>query len=483
MSLSYIDYIMTLLLITALFRLRRRRLISVPAVILLGLAAISCPRAAVFAEAPGVADGARAGAYGDAAFRADTDTGPDVASQGEDGGADEGAELGSEPGFGEALPLAAEPMEPFFEALARMERTGAGHVRVLHYGDSHTAADLLTAAMRRAFQDRFGDGGRGFVHLGKPWKSYRPKDVKVAESFGDWRAERILVAVDPAALDGRYGLPGVCTIGARRGAFVRVGTAESGEYGREAASFDIFYLIQRGGGSFDVRVDGRVAGRVRTDGPGPHSGFYRVEAKPGLHAIEVRLRGDGEVRLFGVAVEAGRPGVVYDGLGVNGAFFYTPLRWDGALLAEQIERRDPDLIIAMYGSNEVDSRTITRESYRADVRRVMERFREGAPEASCLLVGPPDRRPRDAVAGVERLAWINDVQREVADEIGCGFIDLLGLMGGAGSRAAWERQGLAQPDGVHLTARGYRVVGERLVDEIVGAYEDFREGNPLAGAE
>jgi len=51
----------------------------------------------------------------------------------------------------------------FFEALARLEAGQAeDDVRVTQFGDSHTAADIETAVVRRALQARFGDGGRGF---------------------------------------------------------------------------------------------------------------------------------------------------------------------------------------------------------------------------------------------------------------------------------------------------------------------------------
>ena len=468
---------MTLLVLTALLRAKSGRALRLAAVAVVALAAVSCPRAAHRAESAGSGLGIDA-LHQVEAIAAAEDIWPD-------GGAEaDAATAGDTTGLVHVVPLEIGPMERFFAALARTERDALGLVRVVHYGDSHTAADLMTAAIRRALQDRFGDGGRGFIALGRPWKSYRPKDVEIAASSGgDWRAERVLVAVDPAKLDGRYGLGGVCTMGSRRDAFVRVATASGGDYGDEAASFDVYYMVQRGGGSFEVLVDGRPVGTVATNGAGPRSGFFKAGVEPGPHELEVRLRGDGEVRLFGVAIEGRGPGIVYDNLGVNGAFFYTPLRWDGALLAEQIERRSPDLIVAMYGSNEVDSRTIAEESYRADVRRVMTRFREGAPDASCLLLGPPDRKGRDPRAGAAQLAWIIEAQRDVADEIGCGFIDLQGLMGGPGSQDAWVRQGLARSDGVHLTARGYRVVGERLAEEIVGAYEEYHEGNPLAGTE
>jgi lysophospholipase L1-like esterase len=468
-SLTYINYIMTLLVIAALLRSPRGRSLRLLATALVGLAAVSCPSAPLIADAAGRGD-VRAAPAIEALPIGELDDMPYA-----DSGVAEAAK-GDAPRLGTIVPLAPEPMEPFFEALDAMERAGRGLVRILHYGDSHTAADLLTAELRHALQDRFGDGGRGFVHLGRPWKTYRPKDVELTTSRGDWRAERIMLSVDPSQLDGRYGLGGVCSIASRAGAFVRIETARDGAYGRSAASFDVFYMVQRGGGTFDVLLDGRRVGTVSTAGAGPRSGFFEAQGAPGAHALEVRLRGDEEVRLFGVAVEGGGPGVVYDNLGLNGAFFYTPLRWDAALLAEQIERRDPDLIIAMYGSNEVDSRSITPESYRADVRRVMVRLRDDANEASCLMIGPPDRRPRDPVAGSQRLSWIIGVQRDVAEELGCGFVDLQAMMGGPGSQEEFLRTGLGQRDGVHLTSKGYRILGERLAGEIIGAYETWRGG-------
>ena len=57
-----------------------------------------------------------------------------------------------------------------FESLGKLD-DGHAHddVRILQYGDSHTASDLGVAVFRRALQARFGDGGRGFVSVGKPW--------------------------------------------------------------------------------------------------------------------------------------------------------------------------------------------------------------------------------------------------------------------------------------------------------------------------
>ena len=66
-------------------------------------------------------------------------------------------------------------------------------------------------------------------------------------------------------------------------------------------------------------------------------------------------------------------------------------------------------------------------------------------------------------------------QREVADELGCAFMDLREMMGGAGAHEIWGRQSppLAQPDGVHLTVRGYEVLGAAVAHRLLQSYETW----------
>src|SRR5215471_3610669 len=41
-------------------------------------------------------------------------------------------------------------------------------VRVMHFGDSHVAADILTGEIRRNLQDQIGDGGACYIVPGNP---------------------------------------------------------------------------------------------------------------------------------------------------------------------------------------------------------------------------------------------------------------------------------------------------------------------------
>src|SRR5689334_16647667 len=96
-------------------------------------------------------------------------------------------------------------MQSFYEALTRTEH-GEAITRVLHYGDSHIAADLLTGALRRELQSRFGDAGAGFVLANKPYSYYARPGVTIYTTDG-WRAG----GLSEASLinDGRFGLAGI----------------------------------------------------------------------------------------------------------------------------------------------------------------------------------------------------------------------------------------------------------------------------------
>jgi hypothetical protein len=95
----------------------------------------------------------------------------------------------------------AAALIPFFEQLYRHQRGEvAGPVRILHYGDSHTAADEWTGDLRTRFQEKFGDGGSGFSLAGRPYNSYRRMDVRSGSTRG-WHTDGLV----GRAGDGVYG--------------------------------------------------------------------------------------------------------------------------------------------------------------------------------------------------------------------------------------------------------------------------------------
>ena len=55
---------------------------------------------------------------------------------------------------------------------------------ILQIGDSHTSADFFSGQVRRLLQQRYGDGGVGYLTAGKPHIGVRSSTMKVAISPG-----------------------------------------------------------------------------------------------------------------------------------------------------------------------------------------------------------------------------------------------------------------------------------------------------------
>ncbi len=95
-------------------------------------------------------------------------------------------------------------LDHFYEALLK-----GGTVRILHYGDSPTTGDLITADARAALQKEFGDGGAGFILIARPWAWYNHRGVEMDGDSG-WKIE---IAAIAKVKDGMHGLGGVSFFG------------------------------------------------------------------------------------------------------------------------------------------------------------------------------------------------------------------------------------------------------------------------------
>ncbi len=350
---------------------------------------------------------------------------------------------------------------PFFEQLYRLQQGKAnGPVRILHYGDSHTAADEWTGEMRTLLQEKFGDGGAGYSFAGRPYLGYRREDVRSGSTNG-WHTDGLVGRPG----DGVYGLGGISmsTRAPREAVYEEA----------DASNFELYYYQQPGGGSLQLYDNGVPVDRVSTDGePGP--AYYHLEAMPGMHRLELETLDSAPVRLFGWVAE-NPAGVTYETLGINGAQASIVLDWNEETLKSNIERRNPAMIVLAYGTNEAGRKDWTLDSYRDMFSQLIHRFREAAPAATILVIGPPDRdqRTRRGWQPMDQLDMIVEAQREAALSNGCPFWDLRAKMGGKGSMQKWVMAGMAQNDHVHFVGAGYHMLGDAVVRDLMSQYDLF----------
>ena len=354
------------------------------------------------------------------------------------------------------------------EKTASSSETGKPAItRIIHYGDSHIAADILTGALRTHFKQDFGDAGPGYTLTGKPWSWYAPSGVVSGTSPG-WHMEGLRQS--DLVTNGPFGLAGISFSAAKAGEWVRLSA--------DCLSFDIYLLSQPNGGRIEVRLDGVVYKTVGLNSEEFNASYLKVEAShQTLHTVDIRTLNSKEVRILGVDIERGESGVIYDALGINGARANRLLNWDWQILSSNIQRRDPDLIIVAYGSNEIGDADLDLSEYRQNLAEILKRLRKAAPKSSLLVIAPPDRAVRVGRRWqtISALPEFVKAQRQVAISSGAAFWDLFHALGGSGSITKWasQKNTFAQADHVHLTSAGYKYVADLLYQQLMCGYIAF----------
>ena len=368
------------------------------------------------------------------------------------------------------LPLTADSsgLGRFYRDLAGLEaRTRREMLRIVWLGDSHTAADYLTGALRSRLEKRFGVGGPGFVRVGL--KPYRHSQVRWS-CDGAWKIEPVPPPRRTPFDDGVFGLGGIRAVpdGAPAQASFELAPGSV----RGSAHWQVWFSL-REGASFRLTLGGvsQVVSQASQIPELPGAGFASLSLESAATDKLELLTLGGNPRFFGVTVEGSEPGIVLDAVGIDGARLATALAWSEASFESALRVRAPSLVALAFGTNEAfDADKV--EKYRSQYRDLLNRVRLAAPDADCLIVGPPDAV---AVAGGSepRVTALDELQRSIAAELGCGFVSQLKIMGGAGGYARWVRQTpqLARGDRLHLTAKGYEAMADAIGDELLAGFD------------
>ncbi|MGA3082377.1 MAG: hypothetical protein ABSD44_13570, partial [Terracidiphilus sp.] len=247
---------------------------------------------------------------------------------------------------GNEKPLAISPvfaddtnsLDPFFAALWKLEQTnpeegkGSGVVTILHYGDSPTTADLITGDARAQLQGRFGDAGRGYTLIAKPWAWYGHRGVEIS---GHGWAMRTGVGL---MRQGIYGLGGAAFEG-QPGAWSKFRLT-----GSQQTAVDVEYLARPGGGTFAVEADEKRIVEQTTGADTQATASAHVELPPGTKTVSIRPT-VGTVVLFGADFRRGTSGLLYDSLGLNGATTTVLARvLQPVLWKQELDRAAPALV-------------------------------------------------------------------------------------------------------------------------------------------
>jgi lysophospholipase L1-like esterase len=391
-------------------------------------------------------------------------------------------------------------MEYLYKALAAAEnKEPTARVLMVFFGDSHTAGDSMTAHLRRSWQAKFGDAGRGLVAAGRPpARHYYQRDVRYGAS-GLWKS-----AVGGVRDPEPYGIAGLRVYGDKKGSQLWVETCGECKAGTAVGQFEILYQASPASGGLRYRVDDgaweTLATKTTTIEP-PHPRRQVIPVPDGPHRLTLEHTGGGNVDLYGIALERQKPGVIVDSLGVVGRRLGSLRSWDWSIIGEQLATRDPRLVVLQYGTNEADDPDLDLEAIARYYDDTILRVRAAAPTAAILILGPPDMGVREGGRACDRAKPLPDagvipecqwrtpavlrdiisVQHAAAVRNKVAFFNTFAAMGGADRMDEWftAEPKLAYKDRVHLTDLGYQRWAEELSNALLADYARWRRMQKL----
>ncbi|MBK7859474.1 MAG: hypothetical protein IPJ65_12785 [Archangiaceae bacterium] len=348
-------------------------------------------------------------------------------------------------------------LDPFFKALrAARDPSARLPVRVVVLGTSLIASDHITDVARRRLQARHGAGGTGYLYVDRPTRN-AGRDVRCGKATDGWSIDKLT----DEKFDKTLGLAGVAFTAPESSPQ----TVTFNATGQRLA--ELFLATQPNGGELEIKIDGQLEAELSTAGDVMRPATSVIEIPEGSKKIELKSRA-GPVRVDGVSLETGLPGIIFDSLGLPGGTAYVFLRSNEDVFGAQLLERRPALVMLMMGGNEAFDLSLNRYPL-AEAKKnfitLIDRVRRYAPQASIMIASPPDAgvwRMDKSINARKETAIVSQLLHEVAREKRVAIWDMQAAMGGEGSIERWWNAGLMNQDLVHPVGVGGDVFGYLL---------------------
>ncbi|PVX52639.1 LysM domain-containing protein [Balneicella halophila] len=406
-----------------------------------------------------------------------------------------------------------ESLTAFYQKLAEAKK-GNGDINILHIGDSHIQAGFLTGTLRRAFQNDYGNAGRGLVFPYRLANTNGDMDVRFSSSVS-WQRYRIITEEAP-----KVGISGATVYTNAKEFFVKLQAGEDEAFNQieifgeglsqvKLAIADESIKIQPKTTKIIHKVkSGDVLGKIARkyhvtvsqikhwnhlrgtmirigqklvilkQGKTPvydSSQFEWVtvyeqsdntikavlpEATRGIYLIKEKQDVNKTVSLYSLHLSNSQQGVVYNAVGYNGAK-YTDYLKSPLFFTQMEELFRPDLVIISLGTNEAFDKVYSLESFRNDVELFCKEIELRTGCHTILFTTPPSALVSRRYPNKKLLKYA-EVLKEVAQERNYAVWDLYEIMGGEQGLKKWYKSGLAGKDRIHFKEEGYRLQGESL---------------------
>lgn len=370
-----------------------------------------------------------------------------------------------------------------FEEMEQARRSGEV-VRFLHYGDSQLEMDRISSVLRQRLQERFGGSGPGMVPMIQRIPTY-----SLSQSFSGNLTRYAMVgdSLTNKAPHKRYGpLTQFVTVrGNGSFSFRKTKNRYAQPLAREISKVSV--LLGRNSAGFTMRLTCDTLEARETVLDSARAGVTLASWKLPARTGKGTLHFTGDADIYGILLDGGG-GVTVDNVALRGCAGFIFSSIDRPVMEASLARTGTRLIIMQFGGNAMPGIS-SRKGISAYVGRIVRQFdyfKEVAPEAKILFVGPADmcKSVDGSLVTWPLLPQLNDSLKVASLENGVAYWDTFGMMGGVGSMKQWVNHSppLAGPDYLHFTTKGAEYVGDALSKSFLVCHDFYRLRQTLSAS-
>ncbi len=377
----------------------------------------------------------------------------------------------------DTLSYSPTALRSFFTKLKELKEGKRKNVVIVHIGDSHLQADFFTSWVRQHLQQDYGNGGRGLVFPYHVAGSNEPSNYH-SSGIGEWKGRRCVMVTPSTIPTGIAGF-GLRTTDSASMLKMNIKNGDALDY-----SFTKMTLLHdKGPGCYnwvvytsaDLKDSVIIKDTGKVYGVTADTIMFKDTVSSFTMCTEQTDSSQNEAMIFGMVISNGKPGLVYNTIGSNGARYSDFNR--SAYFIQQLASLNPDLVIVSLGTNEAYAKRFNPNYFGDDIDTMLANIKHVAPDADLLLTSPNDAYRGHRYKNPDLPDAVSTL-KNAAVKYDAAFWDFYHIMGGYGSMQKWYLKHLCQKDHVHFTGGGYTLQAELFYDALQKAIKDGLESTP-----